>query len=490
MDFLALEPSKGGQQYVLVVTDHFTRYAQAYPSKNMSAKTTAELFFNNFVVHYGLPKRIHSDKGANFVGKLMTELCNLLNIDKSSTTPYHPMGNGMCERFNRTLCDMLGTLDSNSKKDWKTHIGPLVHAYNCTRHETIGWSPYFLMFGRHPRLPVDLAFGLDIEPSKPRSVLKYTKSLQNRLKSAYNLPAEQVKRSQSRQKKYYDHKARAAILSIADRVLVKVVAFDGRHKLADKWEDDVYVILDQPNPSIPVFVVGKENGEGRKRTLHRNLLLPIGAILGHDLPTPKPRRNIQNPTPVPRTRQRRQTHFSGSESEDEEFILIPVASSGYPSDSAAHSADGPSEDNDNDDHKEDEDHNDDHKEDEDDDDDDEVEQDTEEGSDENSSEDEQEELSSNPNISDQTSLKTVNPTDVLDELPEPDPVELDETSRHSLSPPSPAPRRSNRDRRKPRWMTSEDYVMSATVQQDWVARADYVTSLISQGLLPNENCGT
>ena len=82
LDFLTLEPSKGGQQYVLVVTDHFTRYAQAYPCKNTTAKTTAELFFNNFVVHYGLPSRIHSDKGANFVGRLMTELCQLLNISK------------------------------------------------------------------------------------------------------------------------------------------------------------------------------------------------------------------------------------------------------------------------------------------------------------------------------------------------------------------------------------------------------------------------
>ena len=119
MDFLALEPSKGGQQYVLIITDYCTRFAQDYTSKNMSAKTTAELFFHNFVVHYGLPMRIHSDKGGNFVGKVMTELCQLLKIDKSSTTPYH----SMCERFNGTLCDMLGILYPAAKRVWKTHIG-------------------------------------------------------------------------------------------------------------------------------------------------------------------------------------------------------------------------------------------------------------------------------------------------------------------------------------------------------------------------------
>jgi len=182
MDFLTLEPSRGGQQHVLVVTDHFTRYAQAYPTKNMTAKTTAEAFFNNFVVHYGLPRRIHSDQGANFTGKVMKELCQLLRIEKSRTTPYHPMGNGMCERFNRTLCNMLGTLDPDSKKNWKAYVGPLVHAYNCTRHETTAVSPFFLMFDRHPCLPVDLAFGLDIEPDKSRSTLQYTKNMKERLK--------------------------------------------------------------------------------------------------------------------------------------------------------------------------------------------------------------------------------------------------------------------------------------------------------------------
>jgi transposase InsO family protein len=200
MDFLTLEPSKGGQQYVLVITDHFTRYAQAYPYKNTTAKTTADLFFNNFVIHYGLPKRIHSDKGANFVGNLMTELCKLLNIDKSTTTPYHPMGNGMCERFNRTLCEMLGTLDPDSKSNWKAHVGPLVHAYDCIKHETTNHSSFFLMFGRHPRLPVNLAFGLGIEPSKPKSLLQYTKSIQERLKKAYDLAEEKTKLSQANQK--------------------------------------------------------------------------------------------------------------------------------------------------------------------------------------------------------------------------------------------------------------------------------------------------
>ena len=148
MDFLKLDRCKGGFENVLVITDHFTRYAKAIPTKNMTAKTTAEVFYNNFITHYGLPQRIHSDQGANFESNLRRELCQLLNIKKSRTTPYHPMGNGMCERFNRTLCDMLGTLKPDQKKDWKRYIGTLVHAYNCTRHDSTGQSPFYLLFGR------------------------------------------------------------------------------------------------------------------------------------------------------------------------------------------------------------------------------------------------------------------------------------------------------------------------------------------------------
>ena len=82
---------------MLVITDHFTRYAIAVPTKNSTAKTTAEAFFNNFVIHYGLPLRIHSDQGPNFESRLLKELCDISGIAKSRTTPYHPMGNASTE---------------------------------------------------------------------------------------------------------------------------------------------------------------------------------------------------------------------------------------------------------------------------------------------------------------------------------------------------------------------------------------------------------
>ncbi len=86
MDYFTLEPSKGGVGKVLVITDHFTRYAMAIPTKNQTAKTTAETFFNNFVVHYGIPSRIHSDQGPTFESELIRELCEITGMKKSRTT--------------------------------------------------------------------------------------------------------------------------------------------------------------------------------------------------------------------------------------------------------------------------------------------------------------------------------------------------------------------------------------------------------------------
>ena len=128
IDFLTLERSKGGLEKVLVITDHFTRYAQAFPTRNELAKTTANVLFENYIVHYGFPARLHSDQGRNFESSVIRELCTLAGVEKSRTTPYHPMGNGMVERFNQTLLNMLGTLEDRKKGDWKTYVA---HIFSC-----------------------------------------------------------------------------------------------------------------------------------------------------------------------------------------------------------------------------------------------------------------------------------------------------------------------------------------------------------------------
>ncbi len=273
MDFLGLETSKGGCCNILVVTDHYTKYARAYPTRNQDAKTVAKLLVDDFIVNYGIPERLHSDQGGSFENRIISHMCKLLGMSKSKTTPYHPMGDGITERFNRTLLSMLRTLEPDQKMDWKAHVPALVHAYNCTRHESTGYSPFYLMFGRVPRLPVDVFLGMEENYSGT------VKSVKENLEAAYKAASAASREAAKKQSKYYNRKVRGNKVEVGDLVLVKNVGLKGKHKLADKWKQEIHVIVEQPNPEIPVYKVGLEKGEGVVRTLHRNLLLPLALPL-------------------------------------------------------------------------------------------------------------------------------------------------------------------------------------------------------------------
>ena len=278
IDFLLLEKSKGGQEHILMITDHFTRYAQAFPTRNQLAKTTARVLFDQFIVHYGFPARIHSDQGRNFESAVIKELCSIAGVQKSRTTPYHPMGNGMVERFNQTLLNMLGTLQDDQKQDWKSYVAPLVHAYNSTKHDSTGYSPFFLMFGRHPRLAVDACLGLNSPDEPISSRAHYATKLKKRLDFAYKAAARASEKRGQRNKANYDIGVRNSILDVGDRVLIRKVGIRGKHKLADRWDRDSYVVIGKPDNNIPVYDIQKEFGNGSVKTLHRNMLLPFSAI--------------------------------------------------------------------------------------------------------------------------------------------------------------------------------------------------------------------
>ena len=296
MDFLTLEESKGGYSNVLVITDHFTRYSVAVPTRNQTANTTAKALFDNFLVHYGFPERLHSDQGRNFESDVIHNLCKLVGIQKSRTTPYHPQGNGSCERMNRTLLSMLGTLTEDKKSDWKSHVAPMIHAYNCTKHDVTGFSPFYLMFGRHPRLPIDMYLGLDAKEEHSANTPEYVSSLRERLDYAYRLASERDDIAGARNKAMYDKKLHENKVQVGDRVLIRNVGVKGKNKLGDKWGRVPYVVVEQPNVDIPVYKVRPEVGGGKNRTLHRNLLLPCNF-----LPKGAP---VRPPAPVSEKRKR------------------------------------------------------------------------------------------------------------------------------------------------------------------------------------------
>ena len=126
------------------------------------------------------------------------------------------MGNGEVEHFNQTLLKMLGTLEEHQKADWKTYVPTLVHAYNATHHKSIGFSPYFLMFGRHPRLAVDAFLGLPTDNLTSGSQSEYVTKLRERLNYAYDKARKVAKQAGLTNKALYDEKARCTVLHPGD----------------------------------------------------------------------------------------------------------------------------------------------------------------------------------------------------------------------------------------------------------------------------------
>jgi len=136
---------------------------------------------------------------------------------------------------------MLATLKSKQKATWKEYVKPLVHAYNCTRNETTGYTPYELMFGRSPRLPVDMAFSLPVNGDKGLSHSQYVQSLKTRLKESYAISSKNAAKASEKNKVRFDQRVIPSKSEPGDRVLVRSVRLRGKHKLSDKWEQDIYV---------------------------------------------------------------------------------------------------------------------------------------------------------------------------------------------------------------------------------------------------------
>ena len=146
------------------------------------------------------------------------------------------MGNGQVERFNQTLLKMLGTLEDYQKSDRKAHVPTLVHAYNATFHDSTGYSHYFLMFGRHPRLAVDAFLGLNTDSLSSTTQTEYVRKLRDRLSFAYKKAQEASKKASAKHKVNYDLRARSSVLRPGDRVLVRNAGVRGKCKLADRWK--------------------------------------------------------------------------------------------------------------------------------------------------------------------------------------------------------------------------------------------------------------
>lgn len=279
IDFWSAEDSRNKSVDVLVITDHFTRRAQAFPCKDQTAKQVARVLWDRYFCVFGFPERIHSDQGANFESRLISELLKVSGVRKSHTTPYHPMGNGSVERFNRTLGGMIRALSPEDKADWPRRVQTLTFMYNCTAHETTGYPPFYLMFGRIPRLPVDVLFRSVLHDPAVTNYDKYVACLTDDLKEAMVIAQDHAAKEKYRQAQLYNKRVKGSKIDIGDRLLMANRKERGKKKLADRWESTIYTVVDM-NAATHTYRI-RDTITGQEKVIHKNLLmlanfLPVG----------------------------------------------------------------------------------------------------------------------------------------------------------------------------------------------------------------------
>ena len=150
--------TESGNKYIIVFSDYLTKWPEAFAIPNQSTQTIAELFVEQIVCRHGPPLELLSDQGANFQLNLVAEICKICDMHKVSTMAYHPQTDGLVERFNKTLPAILPMYISSNQRDWDKFIPFALFAYRTSIHESTKESPFYLLYKRNPRLPIDATF--------------------------------------------------------------------------------------------------------------------------------------------------------------------------------------------------------------------------------------------------------------------------------------------------------------------------------------------
>ena len=243
-----LPTSSRGNAYILIVTDVFTKWVEAFPLRNTIATTLARVLVDEVICRYGVPDSIHSDQGANFGSEVLQAVCCLLGMNRTRTTAYHPMGNGQVERFNRTVEAMLSKMVKENQRDWDSQLPKALFAYRTAIQESTGFTPYHLNFGRTPSLPIEVMLG-HVTEDQVSSYPEFVQLTHSQLRSAQQLANKNLRAAHRRQKALYDQRCQGEELRVGDRVWLYCPAVKpGRtKKFASLWRGP-YTVIDKTGP--------------------------------------------------------------------------------------------------------------------------------------------------------------------------------------------------------------------------------------------------
>eukprot|EP00794_Sanderia_malayensis_P021278 gene21278-biopygen16313 len=203
LDYMGpIQETANGNKHILVVMDHFTKWCEAFATKDQKSSTVAKLLVSKLFSRFGPPTVIHSDQGRNFDSNLMHEVYNIMGLKKTRTTAYHPQCDGLVERQNRTLQDIICNFVSEHSLDWDEWIDQAVFAYNTGVHESTGISPYEMVFGRPARMPIEVELGVPLR--NPSSQSDYSQSLRKAIQIANQAARKSLVAARNRQSTEYN----------------------------------------------------------------------------------------------------------------------------------------------------------------------------------------------------------------------------------------------------------------------------------------------
>ena len=258
--------TESGKRYILTMVDVALRYPDAVALKSISTEDVAEGLVSMFS-RLGVPQEILSDQGSQFMSEVMAEVCRLLSIRHLVSSPYHPMTNGLCEKFNGTLKKILKRLCEKNPKNWDRYLDAALFAYREAPQESTGFSPFELLYGRSVRGPMQILQELwtkEQDNPEVRNSYQYVIELRERIEEGIALAHESLAAAQTRYKRYYDKKARCRKFKVGDQVLVLLPT--DANKLLMQWKGPFKIEAIVATNDYKVMINGK------LKTYHTNLL--------------------------------------------------------------------------------------------------------------------------------------------------------------------------------------------------------------------------
>merc|ERR1711893_309675 len=283
MDVLGpLPATPEGYKFILVVMDYFTKWVEIFPMRDQTAETVAAVLVEEVFSRMGCPFELHSDQGSNFKSKVMTEVYRLMGIKKTQTTPYDPRGDGMVERMNRTLKDMLAHCVSECQTDWNQHLQLLAMAYRSAPHSTTAETPNLLMLGREVTLPVDLVVEpLPEEVEEPPNLSGYADDLLERMRLVNQATRAMMTQQLQSQKRHFDQNVHLTVHRPGDVVWLKLHARKkGKSpKLMKRWGGPFLI----KNKLSSVNYRIQESPRSKCKVVHGDDIKPFYGITPADL---------------------------------------------------------------------------------------------------------------------------------------------------------------------------------------------------------------